>query len=555
MVETTEHEVESVESEIHKPSIVKQVVKNRDHVLDVVREALSNMCAREVGASEVRVKYYRSEYGATLVFEDDGCGMAYSGDEKNPKRLDRFINLGFSGAAGLEADEFSHKGLGSKLLLDCKELTIETWTGDPDEPLYEAKVRNPRSKLLEGSEPHLPDFEIIRRDPKERESSGTKITAKGYGGGDIDFSREDIEQYLYYHSVVGCTDDERVEELPVIYINYKGDTRELNPGFPWIEPENDWRTVVVDPPITKSVESDDTGTEVEVTLKGGFTTNTSNPKYGLSMHKGNIGIFVSVNGIPYFRTSYDDTYTGDQFKNIYKKFTCFVVECDELHEVLTIDRSDTTQDNDILPAFQKACRQAFTELAQRGEYKEFHRNRREETQKERAELLGDRKEALRSGETGYVYLDLNEVSDTSIDQGDEEDLKLIHRVPSGENDTLSLLWKLEALDALPFKEYLTLEHTANKGIDTIVNYQEDDMSERHEFVACEIESKFEHFEQHGHYPGQSSIIMCWEIEHPNVENLEKMNDYKFRATFDEHVIDVYEIQNMPGITVKQALET
>ncbi len=554
MAEITEHEAESVESEIHKASLVKQVVKNRNHVLDVVREALSNMCAPEVGATEVRVKYYRSEYGATFVFEDDGCGMAYSGEEDNPKRLDRFIHLGFSGAAGLDSDKFSHKGLGSKLLLDCKELVVETWNGDPDEPVYEAKVRNPRSKLFDSDEPQLPEFSIIRRDAEEHESKGTKIMAKGYAGGDIDFSREEIEQYLYYYSVVGSTEEEQVDNLPTVYLNFKGDSKELVPGFPWIESESDWRTVIVDPPIESSVQSKKTETEVTVTLKGGFTMNTGNPKYGLSIHRGNVGIFVSVNGIPYFRLPYDDTYTGDNFKNIYKKFTCFVVECDELHEVLTIDRSSTTQDNDILPAFQKACRQAFSKLAEREEYNEFHRNRREETQRERAELLSERKEALRSGEMGYVYLDLTETSDVKFSD-DHGERKLIHRVPSGENDTLSLLWKLEALGALPFEKFVTLEHTANKGIDTIVNYQVDGMSEPNEFVACEIESKFENFERHGHYPGQSSIIICWEVEHPNVNHLEKLNEYTYRATFDEHSIDVYELKNIPGLSVENTLET
>lgn len=553
MAEVTEHHAEGVESEIHKASIVKQVVKNRDHVLDVVREALSNTCAQEVGATEVQVKYYRSEYGATFVFEDDGCGMGFSGDDENPRRLDRFINLGFSGAAGLDSDEYSHKGLGSMLLLDCKELTIETWNGDPSESFYEVKVRNPREKLFGSDEPLLPKFELIRRDPIENMGSGTKIVAKGYGGGDIDFARRDIEQYLHYHSVVGCTDGERVSQLPEIYINHKGDTKEIEPGFPWIESEADWRTVVVDPPIGTSVESKQSETEVQVTLKGGFTMNTANPPYGLSVHRGNVGIFASVNGIPYFRVPYDDTYTGEKFKGIYKKFACFVVECDELHEVLTIDRSSTTQDNDILPAFKKACRQAFSELAQREAYNEFQRNRREESRRERAELLSERKEALRTGEVGYVYLDTS-ILEGGSDEGRSEE-HLLHRVPSGENDTLSLLWKLEALDALPFQQFTTLEHTANKGIDTIVNYQIDDMSEPNEFVACEIESKFENFERHGHYPGQSSLIVCWEIEHPNVDKLEQVNEYRYRATFGEHSIEVFEIQNMPGIGVRNSLDT
>lgn len=547
MTEISRHRADQIESEVNKASIVKQVVKDRKRILDVVREALSNMCASEVDASKVRVKYYQDiDHGTTFIFEDDGCGMEYNDDLEDPGRLDKFLHLGFSEVAGVDSDEFGYKGLGSKLLLDCEELIIETWTGDPDSPAYEVRADNPRNKLLEGDQPKLPEFNLYEKEPTEDMEKGTTITAKGYGGGQKQIDRGEFKQYLYYRTVVGCTIEERAEGLPDIYLNYEGDVQQLDPGFPWIEEETDWRTVLVDPAITKTVESSQSGKDVEVTLKGGFTLNTSDQKFSLSPHKGNIGIFVSVNDIPYFRVSYNDSYTGDKFKNVYKKFTCFVLECDEIHEILSIDRSSINQDDDILPAFKKASRQAFTEFAERDEYQEFHQQRRQESQRERAELLQERKEKLRDGNIGFVHLDPSLIENW---QGDDSH-KFIHRVPSGENDTLSLLWKLEALDALPFLEYTTLEHTANKGIDTIVNYQENDRSERHEFVACEIESKFENFESHGHFPGQVRLVVCWEIEHPNVDHLTQVNDYKYRADFDEYSLDVYEIKNMPGVVVE-----
>lgn len=547
MTEISRHQADKIESEVNKASIVKQVVKDRKRILDVVREALSNMAASEVDASEIRVKYYQDiDHGTTFIFEDDGCGMEYKDDLENPGRLDKFLHLGFSEVAGVDSDEFGYKGLGSKLLLDCEELVIETWTGDSDTPAYEVRAENPRNKLLEGEQPELPEFSLYEKDPTADTTKGTTITAKGYGGGQKEIDRDEFKQYLYYHTVVGCTDEDRASGLPEIYLNYEGDVQQLGPGFPWIEEETDWRTVLVDPAITKTVESSQSNTEVEVTLKGGFTLNTSDQKFGLSTHRGNVGIFVSVNDIPYFRVGYIDSYTGEKFKNIYKKFTCFVLECDEIHEILSIDRSSINQDDDILPAFKKASRQAFTEFAEREEFTEFQQKRRQESQRERAELLQERKEKLRSGEIGFVHLD-----QSSIGNGPGgEDAKFIHRVPSGENDTLSLLWKLEALDALPFEEYTTLEHTANKGIDTIVNFQEDELSERHEYVACEIESKFENFERHGHFPGQVRLVLCWEIEHPNVNHLNQIDDYKYRAEFDGYSLDIYEIKNMPGIFVE-----
>jgi hypothetical protein len=546
MTDISRHHANKIESEVNKASIVKQVVKDRKRILDVVREALSNMCASEVGASEVRVKYYQDiDHGTTFIFEDDGCGMEYKDNLETPGRLDKFLHLGFSEVAGVNSDEFGYKGLGSKLLLDCEELIIESWTGDQDTPAYEVRADNPRKKLLEGDQPELPEFNLYEKEPNEDTHKGTVIEAKGYGGGQKQMDRGEFKQYLYYRTVVGCTNEDRAVNLPDIYLNYEGHVQQLDPGFPWIEEETDWRTVLVDPEVTRTVESSQSGTEVEVTLKGGFTLNTSSQKFSLSPHKGNVGLFVSVNDIPYFRVNYN-SFTGDRFKNVYKKFTCFVIECDEIHEILSIDRSSINQDDDILPAFKKASRQAFTEFAERDEYQEFQQERRQESQRERAELLQDRKETLRNGDIRFVHLDAS-----SVENGVSDDLKFIHRVPSGENDTLSLLWKLEALDALPFEEYTTLEHTANKGIDTIVNYQENDRSERHEFVACEIESKFENFESHGHFPGQVRIVICWEIEHPNVDHLTQVNDYKYRADFEEYSLDVYEIQKMPMIVVKQ----
>ena len=44
-------------------------------------------------------------------------------------------------------------------------------------------------------------------------------------------------------------------------------------------------------------------------------------------------------------------------------------------------------------------------------------------------------------------------------------------VPSNENEVLVLLAKLEALNALPFHEFLLWEYTPRAGIDAIASYQ------------------------------------------------------------------------------------
>lgn len=44
-----------IQPKVHELSLIRQVLESRSHSLEVVREALSNMCAPEVSASQVRV--------------------------------------------------------------------------------------------------------------------------------------------------------------------------------------------------------------------------------------------------------------------------------------------------------------------------------------------------------------------------------------------------------------------------------------------------------------------------------------------------------------------
>lgn len=102
-----------IRPKVHDLSMIKQVIESRSHSLEIVREALSNMCTPEVGATEVHVQFYVDpDYGGTFVFRDNGCGMIYTGDDGNPGRLDRFLNLGYAGAVGLGGDKYGWKGLG-----------------------------------------------------------------------------------------------------------------------------------------------------------------------------------------------------------------------------------------------------------------------------------------------------------------------------------------------------------------------------------------------------------------------------------------------------------
>ena len=57
-------------------------------------------------------------------------------------------------------------------------------------------------------------------------------------------------------------------------------------------------------------------------------------------------------------------------------------------------------------------------------------------------------------------------------------------VPSNENEVLVLLSKLEALNALPFHEFILWEYTPRAGIDAIASYQIEEVRHRVIFRIC-----------------------------------------------------------------------
>ena len=529
-----------VKPKIHEPSIVKQIVENRKHPLDVVREAITNMATPEVKASKIEIKFYmHPEYGATFIFKDDGCGMDYSDDENNPKRLDKFINLGFADVAGFKGDKFGWKGLGSKLMLNCKKLELTTWSGSPDSLVYKVEINNPRAKILNGI-PEMPKVLIFPRKPDISDKKGTEITLYGYDGGETKYSEQGLEQYLYQRTLVGYTKDDG-NNLPQAYLNVDGKEKKLKIGYKLIKKQYNedgtlsWRSVAVDPPI-KVEKTSKSGRRVEVVLKGGFTLDTGN--FHLSPFRDNVGLRLSVLGIPYFELDYNRL-KGKQFI-IYKSLANFIVECDALKDKLNMDRSGYPQDDDVVKAFEDATRGCFNKLAESEEYEKFFVKRRKEDERQKSNFLSKRKEDLNSPDQEFVFYH---------EENKNEDI-FLHRVPQNEHDTLALFWKIEGMGKVPFYKFKTLEHTNQKGIDVIANFQETEDSEYKYMVAIEFESYFEKFKPHGHNPKQTSMIICWEVKNPRARTIEKVSDYTYNANFDGDIIRVLEIKHFPNIIVK-----
>ena len=117
----------------------------------------------------------------------------------------------------------------------------------------------------------------------------------------------------------------------------------------------------------------------------------------------------------------------------------------------------------------------------------------------------------------------------------DDELRVLHRVPENEQDTLALFWKLEGGELLPFERFTTLEHTANQGIDVIATFQESEESPLRIMEPIEFEVKYENFLRHAHNPKQTSLVICWEVERPKA--LKRLNPYTFRATIKDVVLD------------------
>lgn len=540
------HEPIEINVEIQKPSIIKQVMESRSHPLDMVRESLSNMYTPEVKASEIVIQHYDDpDYGATFRFKDDGIGMEYTGNKKTPGRLDRFVGLGFSKAAGLQADRYGWKGLGAKLMLNCRKLEVTTWNGVANKPVHKLEVNEPRGHLLQDV-PTMPKFYLSKRSPERTDRKGTVITVFGYDGGGKTYNLEEIKRYLYLNTVVGLTKPS--DYMPTVRLKV-GSNEELLPiGFQWITEQYDkdniisWRTVVIDPPIQVTENTRANG-DVTITLKGGFTLDTG--LFKLSPHRRNTGLRISVKGIPYFQLDFY-TYKGEKFKQ-YKDLCSFIVECDAIEPKLNMDRSAISNEfgsDPIIVAFRKAVASAFDKLAESTKYNEFLEHQKKEDEKTKASFLIERQNALTIPDQQYVCV-----------ISDKNELRVLHREPKNEQDTLALFWKLEGLNFLPFEQFTSWEHTAKKGIDVIASYQESEDSQLHIMVPIEFEVTYEEkkfLEQHGHNPKQTSVIICWKVEKP--KTLRQISRHVYSTILKGHTITIYEIQNFPRITLKNYTE-
>ena len=528
-IESTSQEFDPL---VHEISVMRQIILERVHPFDLLRELVSNAAAKEVGATEISIKYTVDDAGHVFEVKDNGCGMNYTGDKNFPGRLDRFFGLGLSSIVGIKGDEFAWKGLGSKLAYNSCELEIVTACANGD--AHRVEINEPWSTIERNLKPKPKIFHY----PADSNKTGTSIRVVGHPPHSHDgpYSLEQIETYLQHRTFVGFT--KRRENPPKITLSVLGQTKVLPFGFQEllaIDPANPPEgTLLVQK--TNSITKSGTNKTVSATLRGFITWDSE--QFQLSDSQMNCGLLLSVRGIPYF--ALDMEKYGSRSMGISNpgwKKCCLILECDAIQEDMNISRSGLV-DSERAAMLKELATKMFQELEQAPEYLAFRQIPKKRKTIAGAENLVTKKVALESESQKWVVWKPKTGKPV-----------LLSREPENENDTLAILWKLEVLGGLPFKQFQTLGH-AGDGPDLIVHFQEDNQSNPDRYTSVEVESRFYNYKAHGHTPSLYPRVICWDIgPSPKMRMKPTDKNYKVIAEGKDYQVHVFCIRKMDGIQV------
>lgn len=518
-------------------ALMKQLILEHTHRLDLLRELISNAGSQEVGAKNIHVTYFvHPQYGHTFEVSDDGCGMNFTNSPQMPGRLDRFLGLGLSAIAGLEADEFSWKGLGSKLAYQARRIEIETNSG---RDAYSVVVNEPWRTIEDGKKPRpqVTEIPLSQGTPK-----GTTVRVFGHPPHiqREPFKFEEILDYLVHRTFVGFTRERREVDVPKITLTVQARTEDITFGFPELRdlpqpsPEG---TVVVDPPIAVNRNLPGTNRNVNLVLKGFYTWDEHT--FGLANVHMNTGLILSVKGIPYFALDLQKLGSGQlAVANPGVSKCCLVVECDSIQSEMNISRSGLV-DSQLTEYFNKLVGDAIHEVEDSQRHRTFRLVPKRRKERKGAKELDKRKEHLEDPQQKWIFWQSNE---------NTKPIRLL-REPENETDTLAILWKLEALNALPFATFETLGYSG-VGADLVVHFREDEASNPERYATMEVEHRFFNFKKHGHHIPQFPTVICWDINpKPKLSVKPTAKVFKFVVQLEETTLRIYAMKHMPGISV------
>lgn len=524
---------QEVDPFLHEVAVMRQLIQERAHRLDLLRELISNSGAQEVGAHNIRITYYvHPQYGHSFEVADDGCGMNFTNSAQIPGRLDRFLGMGLSAIAGLQADEFSWKGLGAKLAYQSRKIEIETFDG---KEAWTAVVNEPWQTIENGKKPRP---RINQAEPPAGGRTGTTVKVYGHPPAQKEpFTFEQIRDYICHRTFVGYTRDRQL--APTITLIVQNRTEQISFGFPELSkvsvpsPEG---TVVIDPPIVVNRNVPNTNTNIQVILKGMYTWDAGD--YGLDEVHLNTGLILSVKGIPYFPLDMRKLESGQQLAvaNPGVGKVCLIAECDAMGSQMNIARSGLI-DSAETEHFLRLAADALQRVEDLDRHRAFRQVPTQRKNRKGADQLADRKKALESAHTVWVYWQ---------DPATHKRTRLL-RAPENETDTLAVLWKLEALGALPFANFESLGYSSS-GADLVVHFQEEATSNPERYTTVEVEHRFFNYRDHGHSIAQYPTVICWEVNpKPKMAVKPTATPYKYVVHLEEAVLRIYTLSKMPGI--------
>ena len=325
--------IESVGKEfdpmVHEISLMRQIILERVHALDLVRELISNAAAREVGATEIKIKYTVDDAGHIFEVSDNGCGMDYTGDPTAPGRLDKFFGLGLSSIVGVKSDEFSWKGLGSKLAYHSRRIEIDTVTSNRE--AHHAEIIEPWDTIERRLKPK-PKIFHYKAEPGRPTGTSIRVIGHPPHRHDPALSYEEIETFLEHRTFVGYT--RKRESPPKIVLSVLGKTNELPFGFQELALVD----VATPPegtlPIYKTADVTKAGTNknLQATLRGFITWDAE--EFRLSDSRLNCGLILAVRGIPYFELDMEKYGSRSMgISNPGWKKCCLILECDAIQKI------------------------------------------------------------------------------------------------------------------------------------------------------------------------------------------------------------------------------
>jgi len=516
-------------------AIFKQLIKERVHPLDLVRELLSNAGAEQVGATKIEIGYTQDKDGHIFTVADDGCGMSYTGNADLPGRLDRFLGLGLSGIVGHQSDEFSWKGLGSKLSYQSRRVEIETCEGPP-RPMYDVRVNEPWETLEHNNLPRP----RIGEYPTQPKGTSIKVVGHPPHRKEAPFTFEQIRAHLVHRTFAGFTRERKHE--PEILLSVLGRTESIPFGFPELRAADLAQEGITLDEAKKTLFVNlvpKSHSAMRVRLKGFVTWDPG--RYELSSENFNTGLILSVKGIPYFQLDMEE-YGATSIRTARpgEGRTCLIVECDAIHDEMNISRSGLVDSPKTLE-LKKVVAELFERVESSDAFLTFRRLPEREKVETQGGILAEEKRKIELPEQNWVVFERA-----------ANDLVVLVREPQNEEEVNALIWKLEALGALPFETFTTLAYIgASKGPDLLVNFQEDKISEPFRATIIEVENNFYNYKTHGHTPSQYPKVICWEV--PTSGRKAKINKtakpYKFTLTTDEYQVHIYAIKYMDRVKI------